>query len=93
MHEITTKPEVNVTTRMAQENATLSPRFYTTDFDEMDRMSVENIREKWDDLMAEFKSDPNLGHFKRTEEFDGDWSSSADVSSTPRSGSGWRTRT
>lgn len=74
MHEITTRPEVNVTTRMAQENATLSPRFYTTDFDEMDRMSVENIRDEWDALMEEFRSDPNKGHFKRTEEFDGDWS-------------------
>ncbi len=74
MYEATTRPPVNETTRMAQENATLSPRFYTTDFDEMNRMQVDSIRETWDDLMQEFKDDPNKGHFKRTDEFDGDWS-------------------
>jgi magnesium-protoporphyrin IX monomethyl ester (oxidative) cyclase len=74
MYEATTKPPVNETTRMAQENATLSPRFYTTDFEAMDAMQVDTIREQWDELMAEFESDPNKGHFKRTDEFDGDWS-------------------
>jgi magnesium-protoporphyrin IX monomethyl ester (oxidative) cyclase len=74
MYEATTAPPVNETTRMAQDSATLSPRFYTTDFDAMDAMSVDSIREQWDELMAEFDSDPNKGHFKRTEEFDGDWS-------------------
>jgi magnesium-protoporphyrin IX monomethyl ester (oxidative) cyclase len=74
MYEATTKAPVNEATRSAQESAALSPRFYTTDFEAMDRMSVDSIREQWDELMAEFDSDPNKGHFKRTEEFDGDWS-------------------
>ena len=74
MHEITGKAPVNLTTQMGLENATLSPRFYTTDFEAMDRMSVDRIRDTWDELIAEFKSDPNKGHFKRTDEFDGDWS-------------------
>jgi magnesium-protoporphyrin IX monomethyl ester (oxidative) cyclase len=74
MHEITGTPPVNLTTQMGLENATLSPRFYTTDFEAMDKMSVESIRDEWDALMEEFKSDPNFGHFRRTEEFDGDWS-------------------
>ena len=74
MYEATTKPPVSETTERAKKSATLDPRFYTTDFEEMDNMSVEAIREQWDALMHEFDSDPNKGHFKRTEVFDGDWS-------------------
>ncbi|WP_337877538.1 magnesium-protoporphyrin IX monomethyl ester (oxidative) cyclase [Elioraea sp.] len=61
---------LNETTRAALRDTMLTPRFYTTDFDAMDRMSVAPIREDWDRLMAEFASDPNKGHFTRTEEFD-----------------------
>jgi magnesium-protoporphyrin IX monomethyl ester (oxidative) cyclase len=61
---------VNETTRMATTETVLSPRFYTTDFDAMDRINVEPVREQWDALMAEFRADPNKGHFIRTEEFD-----------------------
>ncbi len=62
--------EINETTRMALRETVLSPRFYTTDFNAMDKMDVSAIREEWDKLMAEFRSDPNKGHFTRTEEFD-----------------------
>ncbi len=58
------------TTRMAQENTVLSPRFYTTDFDEMDRIDVTPVRAEWDELIAEMRSDPNKGHFKRDENWD-----------------------
>ena len=58
------------TTRMAQENTVLSPRFYTTDFDEMDRIDVTPVRGEWDELIAEMRSDPNKGHFKRDENWD-----------------------
>jgi len=61
---------INETTRMATTETVLSPRFYTTDFDAMDRINVEPVREQWDALMAEFRADPNKGHFIRTEEFD-----------------------
>lgn len=60
----------NETTRLAQEDTMLNPRFYTTDFDELDKMDVSSIRREWDELIAEMKSDPNKGHFKRNEEWD-----------------------
>ncbi|MGF1502947.1 MAG: magnesium-protoporphyrin IX monomethyl ester (oxidative) cyclase [Paracoccaceae bacterium] len=62
--------QVNETTRMAQETTLLAPRFYTTDFDEMDRLDVAPVRTDWDALIAEMKADPNKGHFKKTEEWD-----------------------
>ena len=61
---------LNESTRLAQENTVLSPRFYTTDFAEMDRTNVESVRKEWDILIAELKSDPNKRHFIRNEEFD-----------------------
>lgn len=61
--------DVNETTRMAQEDTVLSPHFYTTDYDQMDRMDVSSVRAQWDRLMEEFKADANRGHFTRTDEF------------------------
>lgn len=60
----------NESTRQAQEDSLLAPRFYTTDFDELDRLDVSSVRREWDELIAELKSDPNKGHFKRTDAWD-----------------------
>lgn len=61
---------VNETTRMAQETTLLNPRFYTTDFDELDKTDITLVRGEWDVLLDEMESDPNRGHFKRTDEWD-----------------------
>ena len=61
---------LNETTRQATTETVLSPRFYTTDFDAMDRIDVSAVRAEWDALMAEFHQDLNKGHFVRTEAFD-----------------------
>jgi magnesium-protoporphyrin IX monomethyl ester (oxidative) cyclase len=40
----------------------------------MDRIDVSPVREEWDALIAQMKSDPNRSHFKKTEEWDEiDW--------------------
>jgi len=64
----------NEQTKLAQTNTVLSPRFYTTDFSALEKIDVSSVREKWDALLAEFKADPNKGHFIRNEEFDVDLS-------------------
>ncbi len=64
--------EINDPTRLAQKNTILSPRFYTTDFKALDKIEVASERAKWDQLLAEFKADPNKGHFIRNADFDVD---------------------
>ena len=61
-------------TKIAQENTMLSPRFYTTDFVELDKTDVSSVRAQGDELIAELKSDPNKRHFTRNAEFDADFS-------------------
>ena len=66
------------TTEMAKQDTVLSPHFYTTDFDALDKIDVEPVRAEWDRLMDEFVEDANRGHFKRTDEWD-----DVDLSSFP----------
>lgn len=57
-------------TRTAQEDTFLNPRFYTTDFEELDRLDVTSVRPQWDEIIAELRSDPNKRHFVRNADFD-----------------------
>jgi magnesium-protoporphyrin IX monomethyl ester (oxidative) cyclase len=61
--------DISETTRLAQSDTVLSPRFYTTDFEAMDKIDVTPVRREWDALIAELAADPNKNHFKRTEAF------------------------
>ncbi len=63
------QPATNESTKLAQQDTILSPRFYTTNFDEIDKMNVNSVRAEWDGLIAEMRADPNRGHFLRTDEF------------------------
>ena len=61
-------------TRVAMQNTLLTPRFYTTDFDELDAIDVTPVRAEWDALIARMQSDPNKGHFKKNADWDDvDW--------------------
>lgn len=58
----------------ASEDSILTPRFYTTDFDEMERMFSLEINPNLDmheleAMLAEFKEDYNQKHFVRNETF------------------------
>ncbi len=60
--------------RLAMQNTLLTPRFYTTDFEELDAIDVSPVREDWDKLMERMRSDPNKGHFKKNADWDQiDW--------------------
>ena len=61
------------TQAMATETTLLNPRFYTTDFDEMDRIDVTPVRADWDALLEKMRSDPTKAHFKKNAEWDADW--------------------
>ena len=59
---------------IAMQDTLLTPRFYTTDFDELDAMDVSHIRDEWDPLIDRMVSDPNKGHFKKNADWDEvDW--------------------
>ncbi len=69
-----TPVDSEMATKVALQNTLLTPRFYTTDFDELDTLNVEPVREEWDALIAQMKADPNKGHFKKNEDWDKiDW--------------------
>ena len=55
--------------KKAVESTMLSPRFYTTDFDAMDRLNMSSVRADWDKMMAEYEGDNNHDHFQRDAQF------------------------
>jgi magnesium-protoporphyrin IX monomethyl ester (oxidative) cyclase len=60
--------DTNEATERALESTVLNPRFYTTDFEAIDRLNVDHVRSQWDALMAEFADDRNKDHFQRPAE-------------------------
>nr|YP_010195770.1 Mg-protoporphyrin IX monomethyl ester oxidative cyclase [Crassiphycus birdiae]UAD83167.1 Mg-protoporphyrin IX monomethyl ester oxidative cyclase [Crassiphycus birdiae] len=51
----------------------LTPRFYTTDFDEMSKLDISANIDEFEALLEEFRADYNRQHFIRDEEFDQSW--------------------
>ncbi|WP_416900195.1 MAG: magnesium-protoporphyrin IX monomethyl ester (oxidative) cyclase [Minwuia sp.] len=60
------------TTSMAKTETILSPRFYTTDIDALEKIDVSPVRAEWDSMIAEMVEDNNKGHFKRDDSWDAD---------------------
>nr|YP_010198636.1 Mg-protoporphyrin IX monomethyl ester oxidative cyclase [Gracilaria pacifica]UAD87052.1 Mg-protoporphyrin IX monomethyl ester oxidative cyclase [Gracilaria pacifica] len=51
----------------------LTPRFYTTDFDEMSKLDISPNIQEFEALLEEFRADYNRQHFIRDEEFEQSW--------------------
>ncbi len=64
------RPGVNESTTAATTETLLTPRFYTTDFEAMDRLDVGPVREEWEAMMDEFRNDANRNHFVRPPGFE-----------------------
>nr|YP_010619881.1 Magnesium-protoporphyrin IX monomethyl ester cyclase [Symphyocladia marchantioides]WAX03894.1 Magnesium-protoporphyrin IX monomethyl ester cyclase [Symphyocladia marchantioides] len=52
----------------------LTPRFYTTNFEEMAKLDISLNIEEFEALLQEFRADYNKKHFIRDEEFNKSWS-------------------
>uniref|UniRef100_A0A1Z1MTC6 Magnesium-protoporphyrin IX monomethyl ester [oxidative] cyclase n=1 Tax=Polysiphonia sp. TaxID=1967842 RepID=A0A1Z1MTC6_9FLOR len=52
----------------------LTPRFYTTDFEEISKLDISLNIEEFEALLEEFRADYNKKHFIRDEEFNKSWS-------------------
>ena len=53
----------------------LTPRFYTTDFDEMAEMDISVNEDELQAILEEFRADYNRHHFVRDEQFEESWDS------------------
>uniref|UniRef100_A0A3G3MG02 Probable magnesium-protoporphyrin IX monomethyl ester [oxidative] cyclase n=1 Tax=Synarthrophyton chejuense TaxID=2485825 RepID=A0A3G3MG02_9FLOR len=51
----------------------LTPRFYTTDFEEMGQLDISSNRDEFHALLKEFRADYNRQHFIRDSEFEQSW--------------------
>ncbi|MEM8809532.1 MAG: magnesium-protoporphyrin IX monomethyl ester (oxidative) cyclase [Cyanobacteria bacterium P01_G01_bin.38] len=51
----------------------LTPRFYTTDFDEMAKMDISVNEDEIKAILEEFRTDYNRHHFVRDEQFEQSW--------------------
>lgn len=59
--------------KVPSKDTILTPRFYTTDFDEMEKMDISPNEDELQAILEEFRTDYNRHHFVRDEEFNQSW--------------------
>nr|YP_010478653.1 Mg-protoporphyrin IX monomethyl ester oxidative cyclase [Eustigmatophyceae sp. WTwin 8/9 T-6m6.8]UVI60958.1 Mg-protoporphyrin IX monomethyl ester oxidative cyclase [Eustigmatophyceae sp. WTwin 8/9 T-6m6.8] len=62
-----------VSSKTPAQETLLTPRFYTTDFDEMANLDVSSNVEEIEAILEEFRRDYNQRHFIRDKEFSESW--------------------
>ncbi|MGD1919869.1 MAG: magnesium-protoporphyrin IX monomethyl ester (oxidative) cyclase [Pleurocapsa sp.] len=67
--------EVRPGVKSPAEETILTPRFYTTDFDEMAKMDLSVNEDELRAILEEFRIDYNRHHFVRDEQFQKSWDS------------------
>ena len=67
--------EVRPGVKVPAEETILTPRFYTTDFDEMANMDISVNEDELIAILEEFRVDYNRHHFVRDEQFQKSWDS------------------
>jgi magnesium-protoporphyrin IX monomethyl ester (oxidative) cyclase len=65
--------EIRAGVKVPAKETILTPRFYTTDFDEMAKMDLSLNEDELRALVDEFRADYNQKHFVRSEVFDKSW--------------------
>lgn len=61
----------NEATAKALKKDILAPRFYTTNFDKLNKLVLDSHKDEFEVLLNEFRADYNKGHFIPTAEFKG----------------------
>ncbi len=69
----TTFAEMRPGIKVPAKETILTPRFYTTDFDEMAKMDISANEDELIAILEEFRADYNRHHFVRDEEFSQSW--------------------
>nr|YP_010988286.1 Mg-protoporphyrin IX monomethyl ester oxidative cyclase [Rhodochorton tenue]WOK79482.1 Mg-protoporphyrin IX monomethyl ester oxidative cyclase [Rhodochorton tenue] len=64
---------LNTATQTSSKETLLTPRFYTTDFEEMANLDISLNQEEFEAILEEFRADYNRQHFIRDEEFNKSW--------------------
>ena len=63
----------NIETKDASQETLLTPRFYTTNFQEMSELDISSNLEEVQSIVEEFRIDYNRDHFIRDKEFQTTW--------------------
>ena len=67
--------EIRPGVKVPAKETILTPRFYTTDFEEMANMDISLNEDELQAILEEFRVDYNRHHFVRDEQFDRSWDS------------------
>jgi len=65
--------EIRAGVKVPAKETILTPRFYTTDFDEMAKMDLSVNEAELQAIIEEFRADYNRHHFVRDEQFEQSW--------------------